>query len=124
MKYFIKTLKLLLLAICILFVWYAVSRIYHGHKPVRVYAIDQNIAHRPLNNRSLVIGSYNIAHGRGGEYGASNWQNRSKEDLFQHLDNIANQISEANLDVIVLNEVDFRAAWSHNINQAEYLMKK
>jgi len=70
------------------------------------------------------IGSYNIAHGRGGEFGATNWQKRSSQDLYRHLDLLVTQINNASLDILVLNEADFSSTWSQNVNQAEYLMEK
>jgi endonuclease/exonuclease/phosphatase family metal-dependent hydrolase len=69
----------------------------------------------------LTIGSFNIAHSRGAVKGTTNWQNRPTSERIAHLKAIAQQLHDARLDVVVLNEIDFSASWSNNINQAEYL---
>ncbi|MEO0796010.1 MAG: endonuclease/exonuclease/phosphatase family protein [Verrucomicrobiota bacterium] len=121
MRRFIKTL----LRICIVLflaigLWYGYSRAHHAFSPLQIRKLED-----PNNGGdSLRVAAYNIAHGRGGVLGASNWDNKSKEDLLTRLDAIAEQISNANLDLIVLNEIDFSTSWSFNINQAEYLAQK
>ena len=42
----------------------------------------------------------------------------------KRLDQIAELLTEIDADVVVLNEVDFDASWSNNVNQAEYLATK
>ena len=72
----------------------------------------------------LRVGAFNIAHGRGGELGASNWASNSMQSLRAHMTEIAAQIRDADLDVLVLNEVDFDATWSRRIDQASLIAEK
>jgi len=71
----------------------------------------------------LKVASYNIAHARGGKYGAKNWNHNTEKELLKHLDKIVEQIKNEHPDIIVLNEIDFSSAWSFNINQAKYIGK-
>lgn len=75
-------------------------------------------------NETVRIGCYNIAHGRGNDPGGSNWEGGTKADREARLDQIAALIREQNLDLIVLNEVDFNCTWSHGGNQATALAEK
>lgn len=105
--------------------WYTISRILSPFYSIKSYQLPINISSVESSDElSFRIGSFNIAHARGGEIGASNWQNRTKKDYLRHLNDIASQIKEARLDIIILNEVDFLAAWSFNINQASYIAEK
>ncbi|MEM9914360.1 MAG: endonuclease/exonuclease/phosphatase family protein [Planctomycetota bacterium] len=62
---------------------------------------------------------YNIAHGRG--LAQDNWSGGTPEERLQRLDEIADLLLNLDADVVVLNEVDFDASWSHRVNQAQYL---
>ena len=72
----------------------------------------------------LRVATYNIAHGRGGALGASNWTGRSRKRIVEHLRSIGNLIKEQRLDFIVLNEVDFSSAWSRHLNQARIIAEE
>lgn len=65
---------------------------------------------------------YNIAHGRG--LADSNWDGGSKQIREDRLNDIASLLREIDADVVVLNEVDFDASWSHSIDQAAYLAEQ
>jgi endonuclease/exonuclease/phosphatase family metal-dependent hydrolase len=125
-----KYLKITVLVLAVIFaitlVWYALSRLFSPFNAINSYQLmltkENQIA---PNNASLLIGTYNIAHARGGQYGAPNWQeNRTEAELLQHLDKIAEQLKQSKVDVMVLNEIDFSAAWSFHVNQARYLAEK
>jgi endonuclease/exonuclease/phosphatase family metal-dependent hydrolase len=73
---------------------------------------------------SLRVATFNIAHARGGKFGASNWTGASKEELRSRLAKIARQVSEAGVEVLVLNEVDFDASWSRSIDQAAEIARQ
>ncbi|MDC7223702.1 MAG: endonuclease/exonuclease/phosphatase family protein [Spirochaetales bacterium] len=104
---------------------YISGRLHHKLIPLRSYEIPLRLEESPLTeDATLSVASYNIAHGRGGRYGASNWQDRSKEELLHHLDLLARQIRLSGADVVVLNEVDFSARWSFNYNQAKHIAEK
>jgi endonuclease/exonuclease/phosphatase family metal-dependent hydrolase len=78
------------------------------------------------------VGIYNVAHGRGdAEYGqAGIWENLvvnltgSSAERIKRLNAIADTLKEQDLDIIILNEADFRAFWSDNINQARYIASR
>jgi len=69
--------------------------------------------------------TWNIAHGRGDvrEGWLKNWKGGNQEDRITRLYAIADLIRRVAPDVVVLNEVDFRAQWSHGLNQAETLAR-
>ena len=104
--------------------WVAISRILSPYYAIKSYKIPISIIVSKNENNILRIGSFNIAHARGQALGASNWQYQDKAPLIQHLEDIATQIKNAQLDVIVLNEIDFSASWSFNVNQAYFIAEK
>lgn len=111
--------------VAIIITCYSVSRIKTVTSPLSVYSNILNSKNKVSHDtRRLKVAAYNIAHGRGGKYGAKNWSHGTKDALLDHLDKISEQIKKENADLIVLNEVDFSSAWSFNINQAEYIAQK
>ncbi|MDM8523623.1 endonuclease/exonuclease/phosphatase family protein [Desulfococcaceae bacterium HSG8] len=111
--------------LAIVFSWYSVSRIRAVNTPLSVYSFKENITEKNTSETGkLKVASYNIAHGRGGKYGAKNRSHKTEKELLEHLDKIAEQIKNERPDMIVLNETDFSSAWSFNINQTEYIGKK
>jgi endonuclease/exonuclease/phosphatase family metal-dependent hydrolase len=124
-----KFIKITALIFCGIFavvsIRYTISRISAVNTPLATYATGAAAdGHSGLRTGALKVASYNIAHGRGGKYGAKNRSHKTKAALVKHLDRIAAQIAAENPDVIVLNETDFSSAWSFNVDQAEYIGKK
>lgn len=78
----------------------------------------------PRLSASIRVATFNIAHARGGEFGASNWTGASKEEVRSRLARIARQVSDAGVDILVLNEVDFDASWSRSIDQAAEIARQ
>lgn len=76
----------------------------------------------PTDKSGLKIVSYNIAHGRG--LAESNWQGGTAEDRIQRLEAIGDLLKSLDVDIVVLNEVDFDCSWSNGINQAEFLAQR
>ncbi|MGJ8695425.1 MAG: aquaporin [Verrucomicrobiaceae bacterium] len=70
---------------------------------------------------SVRIGIFNIAHGRGAEEGLTNWEGGPEEERRERMKEIGRLLKAQNLDVIVLNEVDFNCTWSHGVDQAGFL---
>lgn len=66
----------------------------------------------------LTIATYNIAHGRGGRFGASNWEGGSVADKRRRLEEMGALLADLGADVVVLNEVDFSCPWSGHLDQA------
>jgi endonuclease/exonuclease/phosphatase family metal-dependent hydrolase len=70
----------------------------------------------------LRIGAYNIAHGRGAF--SNSWRSLRKETILEQVKKIAQLLRDANLDIVVLNEVDFDSVWFGHINQAELIARE
>jgi len=124
MKYFKRSFLVILSVIAFLLIWYATNRLSSDSVAVKTYKVQPMSILPAGDNAYLKVGGFNIAHARGSKYGATNWQNQSIEAQQEQLDLIAQQLREEGSDVIVLNEIDFRARWSLDINQAEYIAKK
>lgn len=67
------------------------------------------------------VGTYNIAHGRGGALGTRNWTGSNRKQVTAHLRKTGDFIRGQQLDLIILNEVDISAAWSRHVNQARVI---
>jgi len=117
----------LIVAGCVL-VWYAQSRVFARQRCVSVVQTDAPSASEPQAPvrfpAAIRVATFNIAHARGGEFGASNWTGASKEQVRSRLAKIARQVAGAGVDVLVLNEVDFDASWSRSIDQAAEIARR
>lgn len=67
------------------------------------------------------VGVYNIAHGRG--TARHNFAGGDRAAKARRLTEIAELIQAGELDVVVINEADFQATWSHEVNQAERIAR-
>lgn len=94
---------------------------------VRITAADRAISlslhatpQDPLSARDhpLRIATLNIAHGRGARLGSSNWTDEDSPQRRERLTQIGQLLARYNLDIVVLNEVDFDSMWSHHLDQA------
>ncbi len=101
--------------------WYAVNRIVSPLTAVRVRELPLAVERPARPPGRLRIGCYNIAHGRG--LARSNWRMGSTESVLERLRQIAALLREHDLDIVVLNEVDFDSAWSGHENQAEHIAR-
>ena len=107
--------------------WYAQSRLFARQRCLRILETDprpvaaSNASRLPA---SIRVATYNIAHARGGEFGASNWTGASKEQVRSRLAKIARQVADAGVEILVLNEVDFDASWSQSIDQAAEIARQ
>lgn len=121
----IKKIKLLLrvtfglIVFCL--TWYAFQRVLSGSREVVTFQIPELQPKLTRQSPILKVGAYNIAHGRGGTLGESNWNSTGRKAGEAHLAKIAAQISAEELDVLILNEVDFNARWSGGLDQARFL---
>lgn len=110
-----------LLALCV--GWYVLGRMTFGRRAVRVRTMEgAGRPDGPSPGAKLRLGTYNIAHGRGLADG--NWGGGDRAARLARLRKIARMLKEARLDVVVLNEVDFAAQWSHNVNQAAFIARE
>lgn len=83
-------------------------------RPIRVKTADEG------DDGTLRIATFNIAHGRGAEPDASNWV-KAERDRIARLKDIGEMLAELDADIVVLNEVDFDAVWSGQIDQADLI---
>lgn len=114
---FLLTFAALVLATTL---WYGQSRLLAGWRSLSHHELGSPPAVR-TNRADLVVGTFNIAHGRGGQFGASNWTGSSRKELQAHLREIAAQIAAVSPDILVLNEADIDSTWSKNIDQPVFL---
>jgi len=89
---------------------------------VQVQTFSANDAQPEPVKETIRVACYNIAHGRG--LAESNWDGGDPATRLARLDEIAELLREIDADVVVLNEVDFDASWSNNVNQAALLAEK
>ncbi|MEJ6636459.1 MAG: aquaporin [Akkermansiaceae bacterium] len=99
--------------------WFLVVRATSSARRIEIEGPRMQLAYVP--SESLRIGAYNIAHGRGYEEGKSNWDGGNPAERWERLESLAAVMKSENLDVIVLNEVDFNASWSYGVDQAAVL---
>jgi len=111
--------KLWLLIFIVIVLPYVYSRIMSNQNAVEIHQLE--LTHPIQYNQKLSIATYNIAHGRGAKLGERNWKGGNKQQRVHRLENIGKYLSKNNLDIVVLNEVDFSATWSYNINQADVI---
>ncbi|HXT50859.1 MAG TPA: endonuclease/exonuclease/phosphatase family protein [Thermoanaerobaculia bacterium] len=108
--------------------WYGQSRLFARQRCVRVLEMAPRPASQatasPRSPAAIRVATFNIAHARGGEFGASNWTGASKEQVRSRLAKIARQVSDAGADILILNEVDFDASWSRSIDQAAEIARR
>jgi len=108
--------------------WYGQSRLFARQRCVRILrthlrsGFEANAS--PRSAASVRVATFNIAHARGGDFGASNWTGASKEEVRSRLATIARQVSAAGVEILVLNEVDFDASWSRSIDQAAEIARQ
>jgi endonuclease/exonuclease/phosphatase family metal-dependent hydrolase len=88
---------------------------------VRIRVIKTTAAPVPAGriDRTLKLAAFNIAHGRGTN--ASNWSRRAERQ--DRLRQIAGLLVDQQVDIAVLNEVDFDAVWTGYENQAEIIAR-
>jgi len=118
-------LRIIFIVFAFTLVWYGSSRLGSEGKAVTSYTLRSIQTDKQSSKQDyLHVAAFNIAHGRGPALDASNWQGRSISEDKKHLDEIAIFLKDLELDIVVLNEVDFSAAWSNQINQAKYIAEK
>lgn len=103
--------------------WWASGRL---SAPDRRLVIEQtDTLAVPAPGETVRVLAWNIAHGRGDtEQGVlQNWRGGSAEERSDRLDEIAAVLRRVDADIVVLNEVDFDAGWSHGIDQAAFLAR-
>jgi endonuclease/exonuclease/phosphatase family metal-dependent hydrolase len=115
-----KVFKPLAAILLLLLAYYLFGRLDAVFNGARIVAVD--VASSVGSSTSLHLATYNIAHGRGPVYGQSNWGGDEKARAAR-LQAIGHYLNESGVDIAVLNEVDFNAAWSDGIDQAAVIAK-
>lgn len=116
-----RMIRSVLIAIGLLLVPYALSRLLSPWRTVTRHEIPVPNPAPPATSNVLRIASYNIAHGRGNGAASENWTGESRVQRLNRLRDIAAVIRSMDADAVVLNEVDFDSSWSHGLNQAREL---
>lgn len=98
--------------------WWGIGRWTADGRALRTFEapVAAAVSGEAVAPSTVTVLAYNIAHGRG--LADSNW---GAPDRPARLDAIAALIADADADIVVLNEVDFRAAWSGGTNQAQWI---
>jgi endonuclease/exonuclease/phosphatase family metal-dependent hydrolase len=109
----------LVLVLAIPVVWHTQNRIRAKHEMVSVHQLGSAGARAPRANEptTLTLACFNIAHARGTN--DSNWSDADERDM--RLVDISRLLRDHQVDIAVLNEVDFDSTWSGNENQARIL---
>ncbi len=119
----VRTVALLVIALIVS--WYGVVRLVSPWTMIKSITLDQeNAVSADDAVKVLRVGCYNIAHGRGGRFGARNWHGGSRADKIERLKKIARLLKDARLDIVVLNEVDFSSVWSGHVDQARVIAEE
>lgn len=101
---------------------FSASRLRSGSRAVSVEHAPERTRDRP-DERFLRLGTYNIAHGRGHVFGASNWDGGTVVEKKRRLGAIGALLADLGLDIVVLNEVDFSCIWSGHVDQASVIAR-
>jgi endonuclease/exonuclease/phosphatase family metal-dependent hydrolase len=101
--------------------WSLLNRALSPWRAICLRKLETGPVPAPTFAGRLRLGTYNIAHGRG--MPPDRRLRVGKEGLLTRLNEIARMLRDANLDLVVLNEVDFDSLRSHSINQAEFLAR-
>lgn len=114
----------LLVIVAITLLWWTWGRVTARDRRLAVHA-QPDMASAPVDIDSgpVRVLAWNIAHGRGdlGPHPLRNWRGGSAAERDARLRRIARILRNVDADVVVLNEVDFDAAWSGGVNQARFL---
>jgi len=104
--------------------WYLTVRITAPRYVVKIIAPETEQSATSGTEQGLYglrAGCYNIAHGRGGTPGTSNFGGGSKADKLERIRKIGRLLKKENLDIVVLNEADFASLWSGHMDQARLI---
>ena len=106
--------------------WFAVVRFISPWTVIQTFTLKSEISNSASSESfsQLRVGCYNIAHGRGGRLRTSNWNGGSNNKKKIRIKEIAQLLRDQQLDIVVLNEVDFSSFWNGHINQAEFIAKE
>lgn len=120
-KFWISTLAIPAVAAA----WFIVVRIISPWQVVKAFELETVENEKTgANSSPLRVACYNIAHGRGGKLGSTNWEGGDRATKLERLKQIAELLRNAELDIVVLNEVDFSSFWSGHMDQAKVIAQE
>jgi endonuclease/exonuclease/phosphatase family metal-dependent hydrolase len=117
-RYVLSLLVIFTLGIAVL-LWWALG----GSLPTRSKLPLDQVSEAPIEPapKTLVVVSYNVAHGQGVKEKA--WDYRDKETTLSHLSQLSEAMSRMDADIFLLQEVDLDSHRTHRINQLEFFKK-
>ena len=117
-----RTLATIIVVIlfAIIAVPYAIARLRSHATAVSIEVNTEHVG-RAAFERTIRVGCFNIAHGRGAVPSGSNWDGGTRDERLARLRSVSDFLNEHQLDIVVLNEVDFDAVWSDGIDQASVI---
>ncbi|MCK4825208.1 endonuclease/exonuclease/phosphatase family protein [bacterium] len=105
--------------------WYGVVRLISPWTVVKFIPLQHDNPKSSIKSiNTLRVGCYNIAHGRGGRFEATNWEGGNRTEKIERMKQIGQMLKSAQLDIVVLNEVDFSSVWSGHIDQARMIAQE
>lgn len=117
--------KLFGVVLFVVLCWYGVARVISPWTVVKIITLPQYIVDAPIRSgQELRVGCFNIAHGRGDIYGGSNWDGGDGDVKIERCQRIGRLLKAEQLDIVVLNEVDFSSAWSGHMDQARIIAEE
>lgn len=113
--------RIFLLVLLYVVVSFAILRGTASSRAVTLHTADEAPSAPQVAPDSLRLCAYNIAHGRGKGLNASNFEGGTLEEKRARLQAIGDTLRELQLDIVVLNEVDFHSVWSYGLDQADII---
>lgn len=104
--------------------WYTVVRLRAEGNAIRVIDLGAAVSSERDETAFLRLACYNIAHARGGKFGLSSWEGGGRKKKRERVQEMARLLRGRKVDIVVLNEVDFDAAWSGGVDQAALLARE
>lgn len=96
-----------------------------GELRLYVFAIDANDLHNQGYSMGLKVLTWNISYGYGlGSEGDARYQPKSRAHFESSLNAIASVIEQLDVDIALLQEVDFSSRRSHHVNQLDWLSRR
>ena len=113
------------LFLLVAFCWYVALRVISPWVVVQTITLPQYVVESQGSSVDEIrVGCFNIAHGRGEQYGGSNWDGGDRNAKINRCKQIGRLLRAEQLDIVVLNEVDFSSAWSGHTDQARIIAEE
>lgn len=105
--------------------WYLVVRLTSPWNAVKLIRLNEKSPSNQADvKQELRVGCYNIAHGRGGRLGTKSWEGGDRATKIDRVREIGRMLKDAQMDIVVLNEVDFSSFWSGHFDQAKVIAQE